>query len=184
MSKDKIDRATMILKREEIANYCKCLGDVYYPLQEIADKFETSPATVQKALVQYGVKRVPKKHISPLSERNEKIVKDYYDGKTLQEIADKHGITRQRVYQILVNCGTEKRERNTFKPTIDKIKFDGLKKWLMENKVAIRDLYDKTGVSYSLNYFYSKMVGTSPLDIDTINKILEVTGLTYENCFN
>ena len=184
MSETKRDRATLMLKREEIAIYCHNLGNTYYSLQEIAGKFDTTPSTVQKALTQFGIERVPKKHLSPLQDRNESIVKEYYDNKTLQEIADKHGITRQRVYQILVNCRAEKREKQSFKPTIDKIKFTGLKKYLLANKISLRDLYDKIKVDYSLNYFYSKLVGTAPLDMDTINKILEVTNLTYENCFN
>jgi DNA-binding CsgD family transcriptional regulator len=41
-----------------------------------------------------------KKYSRPLSERNKEIIVLYENGMTYQEIADKYGITRQRVRQI------------------------------------------------------------------------------------
>lgn len=45
-----------------------------------------------------------------MNERNQNIYADYFGGMTLQSVAEKYGLTRQRVEQIVVKIGP-KRER-------------------------------------------------------------------------
>lgn len=44
----------------------------------------------------------------PLAERDKQIEAEYEGGSTMQAIADKHGISRQRVEQILRSAGVER----------------------------------------------------------------------------
>lgn len=44
-------------------------------------------------------------------ERNEAIVKAYREGKTLDELAQEHGITKARVHQILIAQNQPRRHR-------------------------------------------------------------------------
>lgn len=49
---------------------------------------------------------------SKATERRESIVEDYEELGTLQKVADKHGITRERVRQLLNKAGYKKRFYN------------------------------------------------------------------------
>jgi len=44
-----------------------------------------------------------------LEQRDQDIIKDYIEGKSAQSLGDKHGITRERVRQILIDNGIELR---------------------------------------------------------------------------
>lgn len=96
------------------------------------------------------------------------------DGYTLQEIGNKYGITREYVRQIL-DVGKRK-------DISQKIVYPGLKQYLVENKMSVRKLSFLIGTQYqtALNTLHGK----SKPGMDVINKILQVTGLTYEEAFS
>lgn len=66
-----------------------------------------------------------------------------------------------------------------------KCNFVGLRKWLNENEVSLYKMAKliKPNID-SGNWFYKKMRGETVLTIVDINKIIEITGLTYEELFS
>ena len=54
----------------------------------------------------------------PKTERNLQIVADYQSGITLQEVGDKHNITRERVRQLLCKQGILERNRKKKPPKL------------------------------------------------------------------
>ena len=96
------------------------------------------------------------------------------DGYTLQEIGNKYGITREYVRQIL-DVGKRK-------DISQKIVYPGLKQYLVENKMSVRKLSFLIGTQYQTAL--NALCGKSKPGMDVINKILQVTGLTYEEAFS
>lgn len=105
-------------------------------------------------------------------------------GWSFQAIADNLGLSRQRVYQLI-----GKRNIAYFKPITPKqCKFVGLCEWLNKKSISIAELirqvrgehkyHPATFVQYS-NY----LTGRYNMSMPTIDKILKVTGLTYEEAF-
>lgn len=96
------------------------------------------------------------------------------DGYTLQEIGDKYGITREYVRQVL---DVGKRKDN-----FSKIVYPGLKRYMVERKLSVRKLsiLIDTQCMTVANLLYGK---SNPA-MSTVNKILKLTGLTYEEAFS
>lgn len=92
-------------------------------------------------------------------------------GMTYKKIGEIYGVSRQAVHQI-INNGNGVRLS-----TLIKIPYVGLRLWMIENRVTVSELNKRVGTRLS----FSKNIN---LRMATINKILEVTGLTYEECFN
>ena len=104
-------------------------------------------------------------------------------GMTLREIAEKKGISFQRVAQI---CGGmyAKYSRGTRKQNA--VIFKGLREWLSTNKISRAKFCDMLGYESGtatrvrLN---SKLYGCTEFKMNEIKKILEVTGMTFEEAF-
>lgn len=80
---------------------------------------------------------------NPFEERNQKIVEEFLEYKTtLQEIADKYGITRERVRQIASRCGYD-RNRSVF---LEKNKIDWVKIRRMARAIGLANRTIATGV--------------------------------------
>ncbi len=82
------------------------------PLIEVAKTFESSAATVRAALKRCGVSARPSGRPKGTKDNSEDpralpFADLYRSGKTLQEIGDQHGLTRERVRQILVMSGND-----------------------------------------------------------------------------
>jgi transcriptional regulator with XRE-family HTH domain len=100
-------------------------------------------------------------------------------GKTYREIAEQYGVTRQAIADA---CG--KYEEGKFKPwTEERCIYPNLRKWLNENKVSMKEFIRRAGNipggntdSLFRNYFKGKNEPRKGV----IDKMLEVTGLTYE----
>lgn len=103
-------------------------------------------------------------------------------GLTYQQIADKYGVSKQVVGQA---CGKYQPSRFRFWNESSCI-YPNVRKWLNENKVGCAELIRRLGwVCYSTNY--TKVEGWLsgsfyPLK-QNIDKLLSVTGLSYEKFF-
>lgn len=100
-------------------------------------------------------------------------------GFTYEEIGELFGISRQAVWE------TATKSKNGFNESaVRKIKYVGLKDWMMANKVCIRELErrcsDKLGYDIRLSSMFLLLGSLEPVYIDAI---LAATGLTYEDCF-
>ena len=106
-----------------------------------------------------------------MATRKEIMIAMYDSGMTYQKIGEIYGISRQAVQKI-INNGDGIRLG-----ALMKIPYVGLRLWMLENRVTISELRKRLGTRVVIN-------GRSNPQMETINKILEVTGLSYEECFN
>lgn len=99
------------------------------------------------------------------------------EGMTYEAIGRVFGISKQAAYEI------HKRDYkgDHFRvSTVLEVKYIGLREWMLENRVSITALGKMCGVT---NLHNGTLVGKHALTKPTIDKILKVTGLTYEECF-
>lgn len=94
-------------------------------------------------------------------------------GMTYEEIGDLFGITKQAAQQA-ASAGD-----GMHVTTIQGIKYVGLRNWMLKNRVGIRELSRRCGVA-SLS---KTLTGNVSPRKNTIDAVLSVTGLTYEECF-
>lgn len=97
------------------------------------------------------------------------------EGHTYEEIGKVLGISRQRCHQIVHYNG---RGGDYFHPkTVEKIPYVGLRDWMIKHRVSISELSRRCGVSRLAT---DGKKGIGPVIAD---RILEETGLTFEECF-
>lgn len=103
-------------------------------------------------------------------------------GLTYREIAEKYGVSRQCVAQ---SCG--RRDVNHFKPyTKEEVVYPNLRKWLNDNKVSRYEFIRRMGRnphSETSSLISAEFRGKKYPHKKTIDKFIEVTGLTYEQLF-
>lgn len=104
------------------------------------------------------------------------------EGKTYREIGEKFGLSKQRVYQILGKM--DKRYFKGIKESV--VAYKGIRDWLNENKIPFAEFCRLVYGCYHPAYYSRLMVylnKTKPIKIDIINKILDITSLTFEQAF-
>lgn len=103
-------------------------------------------------------------------------------GLTYTEIAKELGISRQAVAQVL-----GKEQKAHFRPwTSDRCIYVGVRNWLNENRITMAELIRELGLvrNPALYDRYRRYLdGRTELRKHTIDKLLEITGLTYEEAF-
>ena len=101
-------------------------------------------------------------------------------GMTYAAIAKVYGCSRQNVQQA---CNRSK--RNVVHP--ERCVYEGLRTWMNENHVTNKELcrrmYGQNLTTNTLNAIRRRMVGRSRWQLDEVNRILDITGLTYEQLF-
>ena len=102
------------------------------------------------------------------------------NGLTYDEIAEKYGVSRQCVGQA---CG--KTNPKHFK-TIRNCIYPNLREWMNDNKVSRKELAIRMGLAGYANTQanlgnYLKGLNDPPKKV--IDKLIEITGLTYEELF-
>ena len=98
------------------------------------------------------------------------------DGFTYQEIAEKFGVSRQYINQMLQNVISERRNK-----TLNKIVYPNIANWLKDNECSISEFVIRVGIKRStLDY---KLRGRNKFNSDEIKRILDVTGMKFEECF-
>lgn len=107
---------------------------------------------------------------------------DRAKGLTYTEIGAKYGVSYQAVAQV---CG--KIAPSHFKPyTAEEVVYPNLRRWLNENKIARSEFARRLGNIPSSNYtgYISEWFRGRKYPIKTtIDKIIAVTGLSYEKLF-
>ena len=105
------------------------------------------------------------------------------DGATYQEIADKYGVTRQNVEQILkIREPSKRHSKEKYKICI----YKGLREWLEKNNYKLNDLQNiisKTKQRQAGNCLRMKLSGERDFRLSEINKIINLTGMTFEELF-
>lgn len=98
------------------------------------------------------------------------------DGATYQEISNKFGVTKQCIEQML-------RPRDRKRPKISKqCIYSGLAQYIKDNNLTYSKLEKIMGVN-SVTTVSKKIKGKTLFTIVEIERILEKTGMTFEECF-
>lgn len=111
---------------------------------------------------------------------NEEKVKAYamrLDGATLQEVADALGVSREYIRQITPPVETHGRRRSSYDGCI----FPNIANWLYDNRYSY-NRFAKLVASNSMSV-YRALVGQTDMPKKLIDKILDATGMTYEEAF-
>lgn len=98
------------------------------------------------------------------------------DGATYQEIGDKFGVTRQCVEQILHIQDRRRSKISTL------CVYSGLSKFIDDKCLLYKQIANMVGLK-SISAVREKIKGTRPFNINEIERILEKTGMTFEECF-
>ena len=104
------------------------------------------------------------------------------EGKTYQVIADAFGVSKQRVYQLIGSGDVRFFRHISTKSCI----YKGIRNWMNDNKISmaefVRRLYGNYTPRNQANTI-RRLSGRVDAQKRHIDKILEVTGLTYEVAF-
>ena len=95
------------------------------------------------------------------------------NGCTLQQVADKYGITRERVRQILLAYSAPRKEKVYAYPNISH--------WMAENGVTLSKLADNCKLSYNTVRGY--LNGVRDPNFIFVQYILKETGMPFEVAF-
>ena len=102
-------------------------------------------------------------------------------GMKYRDIAEQLGVSYQRVAQI---CGKSNPSR--FRPVSDTCIYKNLKEWMNANKVSKREIIRRMGFAYHVtteHQISSMLLGKYQPRKDYIDRLLLVTGMTYEELF-
>ncbi len=107
------------------------------------------------------------------------------------DIARYCGISRQRVSVIVSDIEkqpefeTRRKVRNTFEKRLERVVYPAIQKYMLENKISVRKLSIMLGENRQYTGCVTRFLHgeTKQLPIDKLNKLLELTGLTYEEVF-
>lgn len=98
------------------------------------------------------------------------------DGKTLQDIADTFCVSRQYISQIL-----NVHDRNKKRPFA--CIYPNLKRWMEDHNYTVRRFETEIAPEKNQGLWNYKLRGKVSITIREAQKILALTGLTFEECF-
>lgn len=105
------------------------------------------------------------------------IVRMRAEGNTLQCIADKYNVSRQRIEQILTQILKGNRRKST-----DSVKFKALRSWMVQNGYTLADVSSMMP-QIPYNSVVRIMHGKQQPSPKFIVNILEITGMPFETIF-
>lgn len=116
--------------------------------------------------------------------RNKRIKEMYNSGMTLLQIAEKEGLTKQRVHQIVKkDYGITEFQLNK----INMVLFPAIRDWMIGYKITIKEFCDNVSkISHnevSANSVEKFLTNGSKTSVCLIQDILKVTGMSFEEAF-
>lgn len=117
-------------------------------------------------------------------ELREEIIKLRENGLSYDEIGQKYGVSRQRIYQIVKVAGADRiRKNNT---NIERIVYKGVYEFMKDNSnVSYASLSRAIGISNSSVFqrFLQSTSDNGRPTIRQIKKLIEITGKSFEELF-
>lgn len=99
------------------------------------------------------------------------------DGATYTECASKFGVSKQYVHKLFPQMSGRSVERR-----IEKYKYKNLVKWIYDNGYNLSTFSE--AINIGVPNFNSLVLGHHDPSKKVIDKILDVTGMTYEEAFS
>lgn len=99
------------------------------------------------------------------------------DGYTLQEIADRYGISKERVRQVMKVGSMDKKMGESKKKWV----YPNAIKWAERNHISVYRIAADTGITP--NTLHNALKGKHQPNKTTIDALLRVSGMTYEEFF-
>lgn len=118
----------------------------------------------------------------PVSDRTKQMVMDREAGMTCRAIAEKHGVSWQRVQAVVGKYSPAHFQYVTEAGCI----YPNLRRWMNDNKVSRSELVRQMGLeAYPKNIvnLSSVIVGKTSPRKAYIDRMLRATGMTYETLF-
>lgn len=116
------------------------------------------------------------------SPRADQFRADRARGMTYAQIANKHGVSKQRVGQV---CGTK--VQNQFRAiSADGCVYKNLRNWMNQNQISRNELMRRMGFQTGgkqMDALRRCMKGISNPSKEFIDKMMEATGMSYEILF-
>lgn len=97
------------------------------------------------------------------------------DGKTYEEIGKRFGLTKQRIEQILNVSGRDMSLRGIIYPN--------LLRHIREHYGSVPKFDDALCAGRNPSLMYRRLRGEGIITISEVREILELTGMTFEECF-
>lgn len=116
-------------------------------------------------------------------ERRQAIIADRLTGLSCQQVANKHGVSRQYVSQCCVGVFP----KYFHKATKEGCVYRNLRKFINENRITKTELVRRCGLTAhgsNLEYLERFMKGQGDPRKSYIDRLLKVTGLSYEELFS
>ena len=113
-----------------------------------------------------------------LTNEQKRIAKEMLDnGSTYKEVGERFGVSRQRIHALFPSSSKRARHQKWEFCYI----YPNVNKFMKENKISLMEFHRQTGVHYNQLHkiFYGEM---NPRKA-TIDKLLNYTGMTYEEFF-
>lgn len=108
-----------------------------------------------------------------MAKRGELVRAMHDKGLTYEEIGEILGVSRQAAHRARV-------DHDGFREyMVLKVKYEGLRDWMLKNRVNLGELAARCNSAH----FNDTLIGKHEPRKKTIDAILRVTGLTYEECF-
>lgn len=118
-------------------------------------------------------------------DRRDIFIAEHNAGMTMKQIAQKHGLSAQRVHQLIGGRTVE--TRNWFKEiTPEACIYPRIRKWMNENRITRAEFTRRlwgNGHPELQSRLGKYLKGQANPLMRNINRIIEVTGLSYEELF-
>lgn len=116
-------------------------------------------------------------------DRSLEMIKMRLDGCTYQEIAEKFGVTRQRVQQVVADFTGK--ERTVKKSSLDRCVYPNIKAWMIDNNISMIKLSEICGLAEThIGTVRAKLCGEREFKTSEIKAILRESGKTFEHMFS
>lgn len=102
------------------------------------------------------------------------IQEKYANGATQRELAEEYGVSQSLIQK---RCGGPYRTYNK-----NYVKWDGIRDFMHKNGISARRMADEAKINYTSLYYI--LTGKHEPSKSSIDKILDYTGLKYEEAFS
>lgn len=117
-------------------------------------------------------------------DEREDIIIRRKNGETFQSIADSYGVTRQCIQQMLAARGISVDGRYLI---AERCIYPKLSNFIREHKLSAKELGETIGFkpnSYTTTRVMDIVTGKRAMTIEQIKRILELTEMSFEECFS